>query len=119
MAATSSTGMERADMKALLNKARPDKPVSFAFGLGKDPNLAMLKMDKLKNPKAVDKMLGDQFADVKTSRWGTVSFDETDQTLKFLVNKPIGGVARKLVKTLKGTGFSKVQIVLEDGSIVE
>jgi hypothetical protein len=32
-----------------------------------------------------------------------------------MLNKPVSSMARRLVKTLKGLGFRKMQILLEDG----
>src|SRR5262245_34870787 len=119
MAAAPTTGMEKAEMKQLLNKAAPDHPVNFAFGLGKDTAVALLKMDRMKNPKACDKMLTDHFPDAKNSRWGTVVVDDATSLVKFTVNKAVSGMAKRLSKTLKGTGYAKVEILLEDGTVVE
>jgi hypothetical protein len=58
---------------------------------------------------------------VFNARFGTAEVDpDDDPTLvKFRLNKPVTSMARRLVKTLKGSGFRKVQILLEDGSPVE
>jgi hypothetical protein len=79
---------------------------------------ALLMMDKIKQPRAVVKELEKQCADMKNPRWGTVSVDtdENPRLAVFQLNKPAPGMARRLVKTLKGTGFSKVQVRFEDGS---
>jgi hypothetical protein len=115
-----STGMEKAEMKQLLNKAAPDSPISFAFGLGKEPAFALLMMHKTKNPKAVEKELTDGSPDAKNTRWGTLVVEpERPNLAKFIVNKPVSGMAKRLAKTLKGTGYPKVEIVLEDGTVVE
>ena len=117
MATVPSTGMNKAEMKQLLMKATPENPISFAFAVGKEPGLALLKMDKIKSPKACLKMLADEFEESKTPGWGTVTVDEG--LVKFSVNKAVSGIARRLTKTLKGTGFRKVEILLEDGSVVD
>ena len=63
----------------------------------------------------------EEFPTVFNTRFGTAMVDtDDDPTLvKFMLNKPVTSMARRLVKTLKGTGFRKVQILLEDGSPVE
>ena len=48
-----------------------------------------------------------------------VDTDDDPTLVKFMLNKAVTSMARRLVKTLKGTGFRKVQILLEDGSPVE
>jgi hypothetical protein len=112
--------MDRAEMKRLLGLSKTE-PVSCAVGVGKDPGTALLLLDKQKQPKAVEALLSRQFDDAKTTRWGTVSVDSDNDAklVVFTLNKPGSGLAKRLAKTLKGTGFSKVMIRLEDGSIAE
>jgi len=114
------TGMPKPDMKRLLAKSKME-PVNCAFGLGSDPSLGLLLLDRVKQPKAVDRDLSKAFPDAKNTRFGTafVDVDDNPKLVKFIINKPVSGMARKLVKTLKGTGFSRVEILLEDGSPVE
>jgi hypothetical protein len=121
MAAEVNTGMEKPDMKRLLTKSKAE-PVNCAFGQGEDATSALLLLDRMKQPKAVEKDLTKQFPSAKYTRWGTAEVDmEIDpKEVRFTINKPSPGVAKKLVKTLKGTGFTKVVIVSEeDGSILE
>jgi hypothetical protein len=121
MAKELDTGMDKQDMKRLLMKSKSE-PVNCSFATGDlDKTVALLMLDKVKAPKAVDKDLQKKFPNAGNTRWGTASVDiENDPKLVvFTINKPISGIARKLAKTLKGTGFSKVEIVLEDGSPVE
>jgi hypothetical protein len=120
MAADVNTGMEKQDMKRLLMKSKTE-PVNCAFAQGTDPTMALFMLDKVKQPKAVEKELTKEFPDAKNTRWGTafVDMDDDPKQVKLTVNKPISGAARKLVKTLKGTGFTKVVILLEDGSVAE
>src|SRR5271163_4833828 len=117
MAAQIDTGMEKAEMKKLLVRSKKE-PVNCAVAQpGSGPH-ALLMMDKIKQPRAVVKELEKQCADMKNPRWGTVSVDtdENPRLAVFQLNKPAPGMARRLVKTLKGTGFSKVQVRFEDGS---
>jgi hypothetical protein len=116
-----NTGMEKPDMKRLLMKSKQE-PVNCAIGQGDDATIALLLLDKVKAPKSVEKDLAKQFPSARNTRWGTAHVDlELDpKEVRFTVNKPAPGIARKLVKTVKGTGFTKVVIVLEDdGSILE
>ena len=120
MAAEVQTGMDKQDMKRLLMKSKSE-PVNCAFGQGKDPTMGLLLLDKVKGPKGVEKELIKQTPDAKNTRYGTAFVDvETDpKQVLFYINKPVSSMAKKLVKTLKGTGFTKVKIVLEDGTDVE
>lgn len=116
--AAASAGMEKGELKRMLRFAR-EEPVSVAFALGGDGKV-IVQLDKRKPGRALERALKDDAPDSKNHRWGTAVVDPDDPKLvKFVVNKAGGGMARKLVVALKGTGFSKVQIVLEDGSAVE
>jgi hypothetical protein len=116
-----NTGMEKPDMKRLLMKSKQE-PVNCAIGQGGDATIALLLLDKVKGPKSVEKDLAKQFPDAKNTRFGSAHVDmELDpKEVRFRVNKAAPGIARKLVKTLKGTGFTKAVIVLDDdGSVLE
>ncbi|HLY58095.1 MAG TPA: hypothetical protein VKS60_21210 [Stellaceae bacterium] len=135
--ADSKTGMEKNEMKMLLAKASKDKPVRFAFGLGADTSVALLFLDKTKQPRAVEADLTAKFPQAKNTRFGTCYVggakpegEETGESeneeaeakgkiVKFYVNKMVSSMAAKLVKTLKGTSYSKVEILMEDGTLVE
>lgn len=114
------TGMEKADMKRLLIRSKSE-PVNCAIAQGEEPATALLLMHKIKAARAVERMLKDEFPKSKNHRFGTASVDADDnpKLVKFFLNKPISGMARRLVKTLKGTGFTKAIILLEDGTEVE
>ncbi|MBV9756747.1 MAG: hypothetical protein JO047_06810, partial [Alphaproteobacteria bacterium] len=81
----------------------------------------MILLDKVKGPKAVEKELSNQFPEAKNPRWGTAVVDpDLDPKLaKFTINKAVSGMAKRLVKSLKGTGITKVSLVLEDGTALE
>jgi hypothetical protein len=116
------SGMELAQLKKLLKKSR-SAPVSCAMaqGDGKTNALGLLVLHHVKQPKALVKDLEKQFPDAKNPRFGTafIAVDEDPKQVNFFINRPISGMARKLAKTLKGTGYSKVQILLEDGTAVD
>jgi hypothetical protein len=120
MAAEVQTGMDKQDMKRLLMKSKKE-PVNCAIGQGSDPSIGLLMLDRIKGPKAVEKELTKEIPDARNTRFGRaeVDVDDDPKLVKIFINKPIASMARKLVKTLKGTGFTKVQILLEDGSPVE
>ena len=118
MAEAADTGMDKADMKKLLTRSKKE-PVNCAVALSKDA--ALMLLDKIKQPKALVKALQKDFPDAKAPRWGQafVDVDENPKLVILTLNAAAPGIARKLKKSLKGTGFSKVEIRLEDGSVAE
>ena len=112
------TGMDKADMKKLLTVSKK-QPVNCAVGVTKTG--VVLMMDKIKQPKAVLKDLEKKFADMKQPHWGSavVDMDADPKLVVLTLNKAAPGMARKMKKTLKGTGFSKVEIRLEDGTVAD
>jgi hypothetical protein len=111
MAESATTGMEIAEMKRLLKNSR-EAPLGCAIGAGEDQTMALLLIDKVKAPKAVLKELEGQFPQLANPRFGTVQAmpDGKAATVRFVLNKPSSGLGKKLVKTLKGTGYSKVDL---------
>jgi len=110
--------MDVAEMKRLLTKSKSE-PVNAAVGL--DGKNAVMMLHKMKQPKAVSKELEGKFKGLKNPRWGTafVDIDDDPKLVILTLNKTASGMGNKLKKTLKGTGFSKVRIKLEDGTIDE
>jgi hypothetical protein len=88
--------------------------LSTAVGVGdaKSGGLGLMLMDKVMPPKQLLKTLKDQFPKASKFCFGTASVDmDADPKLvKLRMNKRIPGIDRKLRKTLKGTGYSKVAI---------
>jgi hypothetical protein len=120
MAGKVDTGMEKGEMKLLLGKSEPGKPVNCAFGQGKDKTIALLLLDKVKGPRGVEKDLIGKFPDANNTRFGVAFEDPVDSKLvKFRINKTVSGAAKKLVKALKGTSYTKVEILLDDGTVIE
>jgi hypothetical protein len=120
MATEIQTGMDRAEMKRLLLKSKQE-PVNCAIGIGNDKSVALLMLSHSRSSKSLQGDLQKDFPTAFNTRFGTAVVDtDDDPTLvKFMINKAVGSMARRLVKTLKGTGFRKVQLLLEDGSPVE
>ncbi len=116
--AAPDTGMDPVKMKAMLAASKRE-PVNCALGQTKTG--AVMMLDKQKGPKMLLKELEKKFSDLKAPNWGTASVDvDEDPKLVILVlEKPPAGVAKKLKLTLKGTGFSKVEIRKPDGSVAE
>jgi hypothetical protein len=105
------TGMDTGEMKQLLNKSKRN-PVNCAVATSADGSLGLLLMHVTKKPQALVKDLLKSIPGAKNTRWGTAAVDqEADPKLvTFSLNKPMSSLDRKLIKTLKGTGFSKVDI---------
>ena len=118
-AETPPTGMDHAEMKRFLLKSKQE-PVNCALGIGDDKSVALLMLSPHRSAKSLQGDLQKQFPTAFNTRFGTAMVDtDDDPTLvKFMLNKAVTSMARRLVKTLKGTGFRKVQILLEDGSPV-
>jgi hypothetical protein len=115
MAGQPDTGVDKAELKKLLIRSKRE-PVHCAVGIGKDQQ-ALIMLDKIKPPRAISKEIEKKFGDVKTPRWGSafVDVDEDPKLVILTLNKPISGFARRLKKTLRGTGFSKVEVRLKAG----
>ena len=116
MAKQPEAGMEMAELKRMIAAAK-NEPVSCAIAVGADSG-GLIMMHKAKSPKAVERDLTQAFPDLKLSRFGTASVDE-EGTAKLIINKAASGMARRLKKTLKGTGVRKIEILLEDGTVLE
>ena len=111
------TGMDKAAMKKLLTVSKRE-PVNCAVGQGKDAAFALLFLDKIKSGKALEQVMIKEFGEAKNRGFGTamVDTDEDPKLAKFTLNKAPGGTARRIHKTLKGTGFTKVVIVDDEGN---
>ena len=118
MAGNDQPGSDRGELKRLLKMAA-DRPINMAFALGADGK-AVLKLDKMKPARSLEKGLKEGVDGAKLHRFGTVTIDPEDgKTVTFVVNKAGGGIARKLVQALKGTGFKTVRLTTEDGAELE
>jgi hypothetical protein len=113
-----SVGMDRKDLKRLL-KYSIKEPVRAAFALGGDGK-PIIMLDKRKQARALEKGIKDGAPDSKNHRFGTVMVDPDEPKIaRFVINRAASGMAKKLIIGLKGTGFNKVRIMLEDGTDVE
>ena len=111
-------GNDKSELKRLL-KVASSHPVHMAMAIGPDGK-PIMRMDKTKNAKALEKMIRAESPSAKDVRFGSVSVDPSETTeATFMLNKALGGAARKLAVFLKPAGISKVHIVLEDGTAAE
>jgi hypothetical protein len=122
MPAELKAAMEKGELKKLLARSKKE-PVSCAVGMGdgRKSEVGLILLDRIKAPKAVLKELEKEFPEAANTRFGTAVVDvDTDPKLVLLqLNRPASGIGKKLIKSLKGTGFSKVRVVLDDGSVAE
>jgi hypothetical protein len=108
-----NTGMDKAALKKLLVVARK-APVSCALA-GGDKDTAghcLILLHKVTPPKVLMATLKKQFPTLKTPCFGTATVDmgSDPKLVTFSVNKKVSGMPKRLVKSLKGTGFTKVSI---------
>lgn len=111
-----NTGMSKGDMKKLLVHSK-EEPVGCAIGTGDNAAYGLMLLSKMRSGVALEKTLKSEFSDAKNTRFGSafVDVDDNPKLVKLRINRAVSGVAKKLVKTLKGTGFNKVVIVTDDG----
>jgi hypothetical protein len=113
--------MEVADIRRLLNESKSSgKPIGCAVGMSKDMKTALLLLHKTHEGAELGRNLKKEVPDVVNMRFGTARIDDENQKMvRLVLNRPVSGVAKKLVKTLKGTGYTKVKLGLEDGTEFE
>ncbi len=119
MAKPGAPEIDKNELKKLLIRSKKE-PVNCAVGQAADGS-AVIMLDKIKQPRAVFKKMEEEYGDIKNGRWGTAEVDvDADPKLVILtINKAASGLARKLKKTLKGTTFTKVRVMLEGGGVDE
>ena len=116
MAVAVNTGMTKGEMRKLLMRSK-EEPVACAVGIGDNSNIGLMVLHRTKRGKMMESVLKEAVPQVKAARFGTATVDMDDDPKLVLLslNRGLAGIGRKLVKTLKGTGFTKVRIVTEDG----
>jgi len=112
-------GLDKAELKKFLKMSRKRGPMNMALAIGGDGK-AIIQIEKMKQPRTIERTLKTDAPDSKNHRFGTVYVDPEEPKLaQFIVNKASGGMARKLIVQLKGTGFTKVKLLTEDGAVCE
>ena len=107
------TGMQKRDLKRLLVRARR-KPVQCALGQGDSEggSVGLVLLHPRRPGRALLKDLKEQFPGMSRPAFGTASVDaDGDANLVvFNVNKSQPGLDRKLMKSIRGTGFKRVSM---------
>ncbi|HYZ60949.1 MAG TPA: hypothetical protein VE650_00730, partial [Acetobacteraceae bacterium] len=111
--------METAEIKKLLTQSKKE-PVNCAVGVTKD-GLAQVLLHKTKNPRALLKELEADAGKLATPAFGSafVDVDEDPKLVILTLNKAPSGISKRLKKAMGGTGFTKVEIRNEDGTVAE
>jgi hypothetical protein len=108
-----STAMDKAGLKKLLAAARQG-PISCALAVPSDPAAGhcLILLHKVAPARVLLAGLKKQFPAMKTPCFGTAKVDmETDPKLvTFTLNRKISGLPKRLVRSLRGTGFTKVSV---------
>lgn len=108
-------GSEKGEIKRLLRLSQGGDPIFMALALDANGK-AIIRVDRRRQPRALEKELKEADPDSRNHRFGTMSADPAKpKTVQFKVNKAASGLARKLVVALKGTGYNKVEISSDDG----
>jgi hypothetical protein len=116
--ADDNPGMGKDELKKSLKLAKR-RHMHVALALGGDGK-PIIMMDKMKKGQPLYGELHKKAKDAKAPKWGEVEIDKQDpKRAIFILNKGGGGLARKLIVALKGTGYNKVTIKLEDGTVDE
>ncbi len=110
--------IDKVELKKLLIKSKKE-PISCAVGIVN--GFPAIMVHKSKPGRALMGMLKEEYKDVKDTRFGEafVDVDDNPKLVILTLNKGISGFARKMKKTLKGTGFTKVRVMLEGGGVDE
>jgi hypothetical protein len=122
MAVELKAAMDKGELRKLLLKSKQEPlNCAVATGDGRKSQPALILLDRRKPPKTLMKELEKQFPEARNPRFGTAQVDpEADAKLVLLrLNAGASGLAERLAKSLKGTGFSKVKIMLGDGTVAE
>lgn len=111
--------METADIKKLLTQSKKE-PVNCAIGVNKNGEAAIL-LHKIKQPRALLSELEKEAGKLTTPAFGQalVDVDEDPKKVILTLNRAPSGISKRLKKALIGTGFTKVEIRNEDGSLAE
>jgi hypothetical protein len=96
------------EKKLLIAAKRRFVYCAVASGYGDTRGFALLLLARTIKPKQLASELSEQFEEARNIRFGIVSTDR--KTIKLELNKPALGLEKKIVRTLKGTGFTKADI---------
>lgn len=106
-------GMDVQALKKLLVRSKKEAVnCALAQGDAKTGGLGLVLLDKIELPKQLMKSLKEQFPTSRSPCFGTASIDvdKDPKLVTFRVNRRVPGLDRRMRKSLKGTGFTKVEI---------
>ena len=116
--ADAGIGMDKIEIRQLVRIAGGQK-LRAAIALAADGR-AIILLDRHKQPRVLEREIKEQAPGSRLHRFGFFMADADDAKLaRFTLNRAAPGMARRLVKALKGTGMRRVEIGLEDGSEAE
>lgn len=108
-------GMDRPTLKKLLARARRQATnCALAQGSSQSGGQGLVLLDKTMPSKQIVRSLKQEFPDLRTPCFGSARIDvKSDPKLVvFRMNKRIPGLDRKIRRSLKGSGYTKVTIEL-------
>lgn len=109
--------MKLVDMKKVLQQGK-DRSMHCAYGTAKS-GMALL-LDLKRQGRMLQTELQSTQPGLQGPAFGIALRDETDANhLKFRVNKGVEGHAKKLAKTLRGTGIKRVTILFDEDRLFE
>ncbi len=96
------------EKKLLIMAKRRFVYCAVASGYGDTRGFALFLLDRTVKPRQLATELSEEFEEARNIRFGIVSTDR--KTVKLELNKPALGLEKKIVRSLKGTGFTKAEI---------
>ena len=97
----------------------PNEALPAALALDAEGTPIIL-LDRHKPPRSLEREIKERAPDSDHHRFGTIASDPARPGLvRFVLNRAAPGMARKLMKALKGTGLRRVEIALTSGETEE
>ena len=93
------------EKKLLIISKRRFVYCAIASGYGDTRGFALFRMHRTKKPRQLAEELSKDFGEARNIRFGIVSID--GKTVKVELNKSAPGLDKKLIRSLKGTGFTR------------
>lgn len=114
-AATAAPEVDKAATKKMFAKAKK-KQVGCALAVANQGGGMLIVMHKSKHDRGMVPVIEKEFGkkDIKDIRFGSAFIDKAEDPKLVIIdiNRALAGAARKLKKALKGTGVSKVRILV-------
>lgn len=116
----SGSAFDKTAIQKLFLKANGgDEPLSFAFGLGPNPEGCALLLSQRKSPEALKTGVKKAAPAAKKVSWGT--FTVASPEVRFLPTKPVKGMVKQLRLRFRDEGLAKFKPILvgPDGAEVD